>query len=104
MQHKIILKPDASPCIHKARNIPLTLRDDVKKELEKLVSMGIIEAVESSQWVAPFVVARKPNGKLRLCVDLRDLNKNILVDQFPLSKINEMLSLTKRITGLLQLI
>ncbi|KAJ1083622.1 hypothetical protein NDU88_003779, partial [Pleurodeles waltl] len=55
----------------------------------------IIEQVESSDLISPLAVARRLNGKLRLCVDLRDLNKNILVDQFPLPKINEVIALTK---------
>lgn len=41
------------------------------------------------------MVARRPDGRLRLCVDLRDLNKNILVDKFPLPRIDELLAHTK---------
>ncbi|KAJ1180887.1 hypothetical protein NDU88_006098, partial [Pleurodeles waltl] len=76
-QHKIILKKDAIPVVHKARNIPFSIRNEVSNELDKLLETGIIEQVESSDWISPLVVARRSNGRLRLCVDLRDLNKNI---------------------------
>lgn len=42
-------------------------------------------------------MVRKPNGKVRLCIDLRELNKNIIIDKFPLPRINEMLAKTKGI-------
>ena len=37
------------------------------------------------------MVARKPNGKIRMCVDLRDVNSKIVVETHPLPNINEML-------------
>ncbi|KAJ1081874.1 hypothetical protein NDU88_002047 [Pleurodeles waltl] len=45
--------------------------------------------------MSPLVVVRRANGKVRLCVDLRELHKNILVDQYPLPRINEMFAATK---------
>lgn len=39
------------------------------------------------------VAARKPNGDLRLCVDLRQLNKCAVVGRDPLPNINELLTL-----------
>lgn len=91
-EHNIVLKQDASPKVHKCRNIPMLVREEVLKELEKLVNTNIIEPVEASDWVSPIVVARRSNGKIRLCVDLRHLNNNILIDKFPLPKINEMVA------------
>ncbi|KAJ1130344.1 hypothetical protein NDU88_008697 [Pleurodeles waltl] len=93
--HLIRLKEGAKPKIQKVRNIPFIVRDEVKKELDRLQSLQIIEPVEASEWVSPLVVARKANGKVRLCVDLRGLNENIIMDQFPLPRIDEMLSATR---------
>lgn len=95
-EHKICVKKDAIPVIHKVRNLPFSIREGVKEHLEKLLQDDIIEKVESAEWVAPMVVKR-PNGRLRLCIDLRDLNESILVDQYPLPRINEMLACTKGI-------
>lgn len=91
-KHMIRLKENACPKVFKARNIPIAVRDEVKKELDSLVSEGIIERIESSEWVSPIVVARRANGKISLCIDLRYLNKNIIVAHFPLPRIPEMLA------------
>ena len=91
-EHKIVLKPDAVPVVHKVRNVPMSMRSKLKQHLDKLQSENIIEPIDSSQWVSPIVVALKKNDELRLCVDLRSLNRNILVDCFPLPKIQDLLA------------
>ena len=77
-QHKCELLPNASPVVHKQRPVPFAMIPLVEQEVEKLLSAKIIEKVEHSRWVSPVVLARKPNGSLRLCVDLRSVNKNIV--------------------------
>ncbi|KAJ1197135.1 hypothetical protein NDU88_000997 [Pleurodeles waltl] len=104
--HKIILKKNATPVVHKVRNVPNLMREPLKRELEKLLKEDIIEPIESSEWLAPVVVAPKEDGKIRLCIDLRDLNKCIWVDPQPLPNITEMLSVKAKgntFRGLLQL-
>lgn len=93
--HRIRLKSHATPKIHRAHNIPFIVKGEVEMELEKLGESCIIEPVEALEWGSPLVVARQYNGKVRLCVDLRWLNNNIVVDQFPLPRIDEMLTLTR---------
>lgn len=56
--HKIKVKPNSIPVVHKARNLPFTIRDEVKVQLEKLLASGIIERMDASEWVAPLVVAK----------------------------------------------
>ncbi|KAJ1172674.1 hypothetical protein NDU88_004518, partial [Pleurodeles waltl] len=93
--HRIVLKVNAVPRVHKSRNIPWVIRDEVNKELESLLQRGIIEEVDASEWISPLVAVRKANGKIRLCIDLRYLNDNIVVERFPLPRISEMIALTK---------
>lgn len=94
-KHKIVLRENAVPVNFKVRSVPFVVRNELEKELHRLESAGVIEQIESSQWMSPIVVARKANGKIRLCVDLRGVNKEIQVDKYPLPKINELLSKTK---------
>ena len=55
------------------------LRDKVDIELDKMLKLGIIVPVnEPTEWVNQLVVAEKPNGKLRICLDSHDLNEAIL--------------------------
>lgn len=49
-------------------------------EVLRLLSMGAIEratAGHPADWCHPLLVVQKPNGKLRICVDLRELNKQL---------------------------
>ena len=63
----------------------------VKAELEKLLQAGFIKPVEITDWVSPMVLVKKKNGKLRVCIDYRKLNKNTQKDHFPLPFINSIL-------------
>ena len=76
---KISLKDDAVPfALPVPRQIPLAFRGKVKTELDQLVQAGVIAPVtEATDWVHPMVVVPKPNGGIRLCVDLQKLNKYV---------------------------
>lgn len=76
--------------IHQARSIPYRAREAVKSELDKMVSLGVIEpCLEASESVSPLVIVRR-NGKIRLCVDLTDVNKNVKRRHFPLVTLEEI--------------
>ena len=62
----------------------------MSQELQRLLQTGVIERVEVSPWVSPLVVSRKPNGKIRLCVDLRGPNAQIVHEVHPLPTIEEL--------------
>ena len=75
-KHHIRVNPEISPVIHSARRISLALRDKVDIELDKILKLGIIVPVnEPTEWVNQLVVTEKPNGKLRICLDLVILMK-----------------------------
>ena len=66
------------PVAVKHRRVPFHLRDRVGKEIERLLKADIIENVdEPTDWVSPIVISNKPNGDLRLCVDMTEPNKCI---------------------------
>ena len=46
------------------------------------------------QWVANIVLVPKKDGKVRMCVDYRDLNRNIPKDDFPLPHIDVLVDST----------
>lgn len=89
--HKVKVDPDVKPKQQKLRRLPFSVRDKVSDELKKLEASGVIEKIESSEWVSPIVVAWKKSGKIRICVDLREVNKAIVQVQYPLPKIDELL-------------
>ena len=53
---KIILKPDAKPVKKRPYRINPKYKENVSKELEKMLEAGIIEPIEESDWVSPMVV------------------------------------------------
>jgi len=71
-EYDITLKEDAKPfAIHVPRRIPIPLLPKVKEQLDGMLEHRVIEPVtETSEWCAPMVVVPKPNGDVRLCVDL----------------------------------
>ena len=68
-----------------------TLKDIVKEELQKLLNARFIYPISNSEWVFPLVLVPKKNGKWRICVDYRELNKAKKKDHFPLSFIDQVL-------------
>nr|XP_054761486.1 uncharacterized protein K02A2.6-like [Lytechinus pictus] len=89
-QHRIKVKPDYPPVQQKLRRLPLAVKDRVSQELKRLEEAGVIEKIDASEWVSPIVVSTKTSGEIRLCVDLREVNKAIVVDRFPLPDIAEL--------------
>ena len=58
------------------------------KNMEKL---GVIEESDSP-WGANLIIAMKPNGKIRICVDLRSLNRSLVPttkSAFPIPQVEE---------------
>ncbi|XP_064464701.1 uncharacterized protein LOC135376017 [Ornithodoros turicata] len=66
--HQVRVRPDMQP---KLRRLPLSLREEVTKELVRMEAARLIERVNASPWASPLVVVRKMDNTLRLCVDLR---------------------------------
>ena len=67
------------------------LREIVKEELQKLLNVNFIYLISDSQWVSPLVIVPKKNGKWRVCIDYRELNKATLKDHFALPFIDQVL-------------
>lgn len=65
-------------------------RADFELLLEDLERRNIIEPSNSS-WLNPVVLTRKRNGDLRFCVDFRRLNDLVVLDEFEIPRINEIM-------------
>ena len=81
-----------APAIMPPRRVPLTLKDRLKDELTRLEKASvIIKEEEPTDWVSSLVVAEKPNGKLRVCIDPQHLNKALKRSHYPLPVIEDIL-------------
>ncbi len=83
--------PDGAAVVNlPPRQIPVSIRDAVKHELDKLLHDGII--VEStSAWASPLVPVRKKDGSVRICIDFRQLNAVTPLRRYWLPSLTEIL-------------
>ena len=68
-----------------------TLKEIVKEEFHKILNANFIYPISDSQWVSLLVIVPKKNGKWRVYVDYRELNKATTKDHFPLPFIDKVL-------------
>ena len=79
--------------VHAHQKIALPLQGKLEKELEEMVRQDIIAPVEGhSDWVNSLVIREKPNGHLRICLDLKDLNKAIKQEHHPIPTLDDITS------------
>ena len=67
----------------------------MKSQLDELLAKGYIRQTKSP-YDAPVLFVDKKDGKLRLCVDYRVLNKVTVKNSYPLPRIDDLLD---RLTG-----
>ena len=89
--HRVTVNPAVSPVRQPLRRLPLAIREEVSARLAELERAGVIERVHASQWVSPIVVGRKRDGQIRLCVDLRQVNRAVVTDGYPIPHMEEIL-------------
>jgi len=88
---KLSVDPRTKPIFCKARHVPFALREKVDKELDRLVSEGIVEPVQYSEWAAPIVAVVKTDQSIRLCGDYKmTINKCSNLDQYPIPRIDDL--------------
>ena len=92
------LRPDYKPYhVNAPRNVPVHLRDKIAQELDWMCDKGIIRKVtEPTEWCAPISTPVKKDGSVRICVDLRQLNKALMRERYPLPTVDDIRS---RLTG-----
>jgi hypothetical protein len=57
---------------------------DIEAEITKLLEAGFIRQCRYAEWIFNIVLVYKKNGKLRVCIDFRDLNKATSMDGYPM--------------------
>ncbi|XP_069151790.1 uncharacterized protein [Solanum lycopersicum] len=86
--HKLPVYPDFPPIQQKRRKLKPSVSVKIKKEMMKQLNAKVIQVICYTTWLANVVPVPKMDGKTRVCVDYRDLNKASPKDNFPLPNIH----------------
>ena len=67
---KLILKEDAEPFIDHPRKFAIHIKEDLKRELDKMERDGIIRKIQGhTDWCSSLMLPRKKDGSIRVCLD-----------------------------------
>ena len=94
--HEITIHVDqnVTPRYCKARSVPYSMRALVDKQLDHLVSQGVIEPIQYAEWAAPIVpVLKSDKQSVRICGDFKlTVNRASKLDCYPIPKIEDLLA------------
>nr|GEW51363.1 reverse transcriptase domain-containing protein [Tanacetum cinerariifolium] len=107
--HKILMEEDYEPTVQHQRRVNPKIHDVIKKEVEKLLDVGLIYPISDSPWVSPVHCVPKKDGITvvknddndlistrlvtgwRVCIDYRKLNEATRKDHFPFPFMDQMI-------------
>lgn len=85
--HNFPLRPECKPVKQKWRRMKMDVQLKIKEEVQKQLNAGFLTVARYPEWVANIVPVPKKDGKVRMRVDCRDLNRASPKDDFPLPHI-----------------
>ncbi|RDY10504.1 hypothetical protein CR513_04962, partial [Mucuna pruriens] len=100
--HRILMEEEFKPVRKQQRRLNPTILDVVKKEVTKLLAVGIIYSISDSQWVShvqvvpkkfEMTVMKNQHNELkswRVCIDYRKLNQETRKVHFPFPFIDQV--------------
>ena len=68
----------------------------LKKEVNRLIKIGVLKKINNSQWAAPTFIIPKKNNTVRFISDFRELNKRIKRKPFPIPKHSRFINEIRR--------
>lgn len=83
MEVELPLKAEATPHRHAASRLGEEGRQLIEKHVEEMESRGIIRK-SNSAWGSRVVLVTKKDGSIRFCVDYRDLNSKLKLQDSPI--------------------
>ena len=89
VQHRIQVYPGSTPVKLPNRRMPMHFKADLQEKLDKFLEHELIEPCHSP-YSAPAMLVPKKNGKLRLVIDYRQLNKQTIKSCWPIPSIEEI--------------
>lgn len=85
-----------TPVYSKFYQYPMSLKDEVQRQIKELLNDGIIRPSRSPYnspvWIVPKKLDASGEKKYRMVIDYRKLNKVTIADKYPIPEINEVLA------------
>jgi hypothetical protein len=91
IEHSLKVDPIIRPRKQKLRKMSDDKAEGAGNEVKRFICAGVIREVTYPEWLANTVMVKMANGKWRLFIDLTDLNKACLKDEFPLPRIDSLI-------------
>jgi hypothetical protein len=71
--------------------VPKIHKDTIKKEVERLCELGVLERQPASEWASPSFIIPKKDKTVCLLSDFWEVNKRLVRTPFPIPKISTVL-------------
>ena len=94
--HCLPLREECAPIKQKLRRVKPEILLKIKEKIKKQLDAGFLEVSKYPQWVANIVLVPKKDGKVRMYVDYRNLNRASPKDNFPLPHIDTLVDNTTK--------
>jgi hypothetical protein len=83
VEHRLPIKFGFRPFKQKARTFRRDLLPQIKDEIHRLLEANFIRPCRYAKWVSNIVPVEE-SGKLRVCIDFRNLNRATSKDEYPM--------------------
>ena len=87
--HRIQVKPGSKSVKIPTRRMPLHYKEDLQRKIDVFLEEDLITPCHSP-YSSPAMLVPKKNGKLRLVIDYRQLNKQTIKSTWPIPPIEEI--------------
>jgi hypothetical protein len=71
--------------------VPKVHKETIKKEVERLCQLGVLERQPASECASPSFIIPKKDKTVRFLSDFREVNKRLIRKPFPIPKISTVL-------------
>lgn len=88
--HHIQLLPGVSPVNVRPYKYSPAQKDEIEKQIAKMLSNGIIKPSQSP-YASPVLLVKKKDGTWRFCVDYRHLNAQTVKNKHPMPIVDELI-------------
>nr|AAQ56355.1 putative reverse transcriptase [Oryza sativa Japonica Group] len=90
VEHRLPIKPGVRPHQQPPRRCKANMLEPVKAEIKRLYYACFIRPYRYAEWVSSIVPVIKKNGKVRVCIGFRDLNKATQKDEYPMPVADQL--------------